>query len=361
MPCSAVSAACASSASMLGRPRRDRSRPCAIALPISLIDLILAADRPSRASLSVARAPDAVVVERIERREQPIPDRGGARGRKLLRHRRWRRARRNRPRAGAAAACRPSPRPAKPRIGGDERARGRPARSARCGGSASCVALSTLCKGRARLLSTAPRATNDAPCRPMYATRLPLRAEPERLSASRPCALGAAQLPTWRARPAGGLLLRIEDIDATRCRPGIRGGDLRGPRLARHRLGAAGAAAVASISTTTAPRWQARSAGPRLSELREPRRDRALVAERDGDGPGRAIPTARRSIPARAQACQPAERARRMRGRRALRAAARHGGGAGARRRRSPGTRPAPVRTARPAIVADPRRSCGAT
>ena len=47
------------------------------------------------------------------------------------------------------------------------------------------------------------------------------------------------------ARALGGrFLLRIEDIDATRCRPEFETGDLRGPRLARHRVGRAGAAAV---------------------------------------------------------------------------------------------------------------------
>ena len=53
---------------------------------------------------------------------------------------------------------------------------------------------------------------------PMH-TRFPLRAEPERLSASRPCAVRRCSIPTWRARRGGRLLLRIEDIDATRCRP----------------------------------------------------------------------------------------------------------------------------------------------
>ena len=41
------------------------------------------------------------------------------------------------------------------------------------------------------------------------------------------------------ARQSGGtFLLRIEDIDATRCRPEYRGGDLRRPRLAWHQLAA---------------------------------------------------------------------------------------------------------------------------
>src|SRR5450830_124876 len=64
-PCSAVSAACARSASIL--PTRVRSIfPLATALPISRIDLILGAERPSRLSLP-ARA-----------------ERTGARGRELL-------------------------------------------------------------------------------------------------------------------------------------------------------------------------------------------------------------------------------------------------------------------------------------
>jgi glutamyl-Q tRNA(Asp) synthetase len=49
-------------------------------------------------------------------------------------------------------------------------------------------------------------------------TRFSIRAEPKRLSASRPCAVGADQFRDGASR-RGRLLLRIEDIDAVRCRP----------------------------------------------------------------------------------------------------------------------------------------------
>ena len=50
------------------------------------------------------------------------------------------------------------------------------------------------------------------------ATRFPFCAEPERLSPSRPRLFGAAEFRP--GAPGGGrFLLRIEDIDATRCRP----------------------------------------------------------------------------------------------------------------------------------------------
>ena len=76
-----------------------------------------------------------------------------------------------------------------------------------------------------------------------------------------------------RAAPAAHRGHRRDALPA-----GVRGGDLRGPRLARHRLGGAGAAAVASISPTTAPRSRKLEAlGPRLSELREPGGDRAAA------------------------------------------------------------------------------------
>ena len=53
------------------------------------------------------------------------------------------------------------------------------------------------------------------------------------------------------AATGGRFLLRIEDIDRTRAPAGIRGGDLRGPRLARAGLGGAGAAFSATASPPT--------------------------------------------------------------------------------------------------------------
>ena len=50
------------------------------------------------------------------------------------------------------------------------------------------------------------------------ATRFPFCAVPERLSASRPRLFGAAEF-RFRAAGGGRFLLRIEDIDTTRCKP----------------------------------------------------------------------------------------------------------------------------------------------
>ena len=59
-------------------------RPVATALPISLMDLIFGAERPSRLSLSVRVRAHGVVVKRIEGRKQPRANGGGARGGQLL-------------------------------------------------------------------------------------------------------------------------------------------------------------------------------------------------------------------------------------------------------------------------------------
>ena len=101
-----------------------------------------------------------------------------------------------------------------------------------------------------------------------------------------------------------------------------------------------------------APRSPAGAEGPRLSELREPRRDRRAGGRaRRGMAAGRAIRTARRSIPdaARIDAGRrtrpPAQR------RRALRAAARHGRRRGPRRRDHLERNRPSVRTARPVSI----------
>ena len=76
--------------------------------------------------------------------------------------------------------------------------------------------------------------------------RHPLRAEPDRVAAPRPCAFGRLR-PGAAAREAGGrFLLRIEDIDPARCRPDFTEAILRGPGLARPRLGWRGARPVAA-------------------------------------------------------------------------------------------------------------------
>ena len=55
-----------------------------MALPISLIALIFGLRQAEPRELVAARQPHGIVMERIERREQPRPDRRRARGRKLL-------------------------------------------------------------------------------------------------------------------------------------------------------------------------------------------------------------------------------------------------------------------------------------
>ena len=142
------------------------------------------------------------------------------------------------------------------------------------------------------------------------------------------------------ARASGGrFLLRIEDIDATTVPAGIRGGDLRGPRLAGDILGNAGAAAIGTFCALSGGGRKTGRPGPDLSELREPRgnrpsgratRSRRAVAARSRRG---AALSGRREI-AVAGPAPAADRARR-----ALRAAARHAGRARARRRNWPGTR----------------------
>ncbi len=81
-------------------------------------------------------------------------------------------------------------------------------------------------------------------------------------------------MPTWRGgRRAAAAAHRGHRRDALPA--GIRGGDLRGPRLARASTGSSRCGGSPSISTTTARRWRNWQAhGPGLSELREPRRDR---------------------------------------------------------------------------------------
>ena len=134
------------------------------------------------------------------------------------------------------------------------------------------------------------------------------------------------------AKAAGGrLLLRIEDIDEARCRPEYEDGDLRGPRLARPRLGTAGAAAVRAfrrLSRRAAPSstpwgWSIRAskAAPRSRGWSE--REREALAARSRR---RAALSGRREI-------HPGRRARAaLEQRGTLRAAPRHGRGDGARR-----------------------------
>ena len=107
------------------------------------------------------------------------------------------------------------------------------------------------------------------------------------------------------ARQAGGrFLLRIEDIDATRCRPEFEAAiyeDLAWLGIAWEQPVRRQSEHFA-IYREAVERLVGRGAG--LSELREPRRDRtAGRAARGRRRRGRAIPTARRSIPARRSRC----------------------------------------------------------
>ena len=125
---------------------------------------------------------------------------------------------------------------------------------------------------------------------------------------------------------------------------GIRAGDLRRPGVARHRLGGTGAAPERAFRRLPRGAGAARCAGPGLSELRKPRRDRA---------PGRRARDAR-ALAARSRRCAALSRRCALAlagrtpaadgGRRALCAAPRHGGGDRAHRRADLDARPARVR-----------------
>ena len=113
------------------------------------------------------------------------------------------------------------------------------------------------------------------------AARLSLRAEPDRLPASRPCALGAPE-------PARGRGDRRAFAAADRgCRhdaraDGIRGGDLRGPRVARARMGGAGAPPARPLRRLREGAGRARKARAALSGLHEPKRNRRGGRQRRG-------------------------------------------------------------------------------
>ena len=114
------------------------------------------------------------------------------------------------------------------------------------------------------------------------------------------------------ARRAGGrLLLRIEDIDTARCRPEFEAAIYEDLAW----LGIAWETPVRRQSEHLAEYRDAleklSAPGPGLSEFREPRRDRKTGgASGRRTRPGRATPTARRSIPGAAKSLSPDERAR---------------------------------------------------
>ena len=269
------------------------------------------------------------MIERIGDRDEAAVDRGGARGRHLLPHDDLREARE----AALAAAQRRPPGALEDTARSADRARSAPRCRAR-GRIRYGYAWSSrsswpgLTRPSSHLMSESVSVRMDARVKPAHdesdeTTRLPFRAEPERLPASRSCALGADRfrdgarngraLPAahrgHRSRRAAG---RNSRRRSTKTSPGSAS---RG----KSRCGAS-----PSISTPTSRRsrsWRRRAWSIRAS--RAAARSRGYVAERrtvpwprDPDGaplyPGTAKQLARRG--ARSAAC----------GGRALCAAARH-------------------------------------
>ena len=134
---------------------------------------------------------------------------------------------------------------------------------------------------------------------------------------------------------------------------GIRGGDLRGPRLARASMGAAGAAAVRALRRL--PRGAGEAGRAWAWSIRASRAaPRSRRWWRSEESLGRATPTARRFIPAMRRPCPPPSAIAARPPRRALRAAPRHGRGADTRRPADLGRDRARRRRA-----TDPRRRSG--
>ena len=144
----------------------------------------------------------------------------------------------------------------------------------------------------------------------------------------------SALLNAEMARAAGGrLLLRIEDIDATRCRPEYEAAILEDLAWLGHRLGTAGAAPVRALRRLRPGAGEARRAGPHLSELREPRRDRAAGRRARCEGAVAARSGRRAALSRRCEDAESPTSAPRGWRERALRAAPRHERGGRAQRR----------------------------
>ena len=138
------------------------------------------------------------------------------------------------------------------------------------------------------------------------------------------------------ARAAGGrLLLRIEDIDATRCRPEYEAAIYEDLRLARPGLGSSRCGGSPSISTTTAPRSAQLEAMGLIYPSFESRAEIARLVAATATCAERLAARSRRraALSGRCKADVGAGPAAAHRCRRALCAAARHGDGDGARRR----------------------------
>src|SRR5437762_8477287 len=164
------------------------------------------------------------------------------------------------------------------------------------------------------------------------ATRFPICTETERLPPSRARLFGAAEFwpgaPGRRQVPAADRGHRRDQVPA-----GIRGGDLRGPRLAGDILGNAGAAAIGTFLKLSGRARKTGRLGPDLSELRKP----------CGNRPSGCAARGRRAVAARSRwsaalsgdgeiaVAGPAPTVDRAG--HALRAAARHAGGARAHER----------------------------
>ena len=142
---------------------------------------------------------------------------------------------------------------------------------------------------------------------------------------------------------------------------GIRGRDLRRPRLARHRLGTAGAAAVRASCRLS--RGARKALRPRAWSIRVSKaapRSQDWWRQREANAPWPRDPDGAPLYPGAAKSLSADERARLIGIRRALRAAARHGGGLRAGRRSRAGSNTATVPMARPASW-PPGRRPGAT
>ena len=204
--------------------------------------LDLGGRKPEPAEAVGARLADGVVIERIERGREASPDRRGTRGGELL-------AADDRGQAGKTRLALPQRRHARqledrlqPHVLLDQRVDG-----------VFEIGLAVEVDGHCPLKPSCPAKEINA------ATRFPICAEPERLPPSRPRLFGAAEFrpgaPKRRPVPAADRGYRRDAVPA-----GIRGGDLRRPRLARHILGNAGAAAIGTFCALSARRsknWQA--------------------------------------------------------------------------------------------------------
>ena len=313
MPCSAVSVWCAASASSSASTSRlTRSAASSRARFFSV--LILAADSPSRPSRSVRAWRTACWSKGSNALRRPQIA-AGARGGKLLAADDVRET----DKAGLAPPQRGHARELQhglqPRVLPDQRADGifEVGLAVEVDGHCARKTITTFERDQCRHpFSALPRAR----------TAICISATPFR----------RCSISTSRAQAGGRLLLRIEDIDPARCRPEFEAAIYEDLAW----LGLAWETPVRRQSEHLArvPRRAGDTSG--LGLVYPGFESRAEIASwwrsERRRAPGRAIPTARRSIPGRRNCFRPRARAADRVGR-ALCAAARHGGGARARRR----------------------------